>query len=84
MVPFQVPSNSFATAAFFGAAITFASPVRVTRVNHAAFVDAQGKPLSDHYPIATRFDWTASDDIRAGGVPWTSRTSATRTTCGPG
>ncbi|MET9630383.1 jacalin-like lectin [Lentzea sp. NPDC006480] len=41
------------------------------RNENAAFVDAQGKPLSDHYPIATRFDWTASDSIKlsaeAGG-----------------
>lgn len=34
------------------------------RNDNAAFVDAQGKPLSDHYPIATRFDWTADDNIR--------------------
>ncbi|GAB2807523.1 jacalin-like lectin [Lentzea nigeriaca] len=41
------------------------------RNDNRAFVDAQGKPLSDHYPIATRFDWTAADNIRlsaeAGG-----------------
>ncbi|WP_086664076.1 jacalin-like lectin [Lentzea kentuckyensis] len=41
------------------------------RNDNAAFLDAQGKPLSDHYPIATRFDWTANDNIRlsaeAGG-----------------
>lgn len=34
------------------------------RNDNAAFVDAQGKPLSDHYPIATRFDWSADDNIR--------------------
>ncbi|MEU0877183.1 jacalin-like lectin [Lentzea sp. NPDC005914] len=34
------------------------------RNENAAFVDAQGKPLSDHYPIATRFDWTADDGIK--------------------
>jgi hypothetical protein len=34
------------------------------RNDNAAFVDAQGKPLSDHYPIATRFDWSAADNIR--------------------
>jgi hypothetical protein len=34
------------------------------RNENAAFVDAQGKPLSDHYPIATRFDWSASDNVR--------------------
>ncbi|GGU28328.1 jacalin-like lectin [Lentzea flava] len=34
------------------------------RNDNRAFVDAQGKPLSDHYPIATRFDWTAADNIR--------------------
>lgn len=41
------------------------------RNDNAAFVDAQGKPLSDHYPIAARFDWTADDGIKlsaeAGG-----------------
>ncbi|MEU3644720.1 jacalin-like lectin [Lentzea sp. NPDC034063] len=41
------------------------------RNDNAAFVDAQGKPLSDHYPIAARFDWTADDGIQlsaeAGG-----------------
>lgn len=41
------------------------------RNDNTAFQDAQGKPLSDHYPIATRFDWTADDRIRlsqeAGG-----------------
>lgn len=34
------------------------------RNDNTAFLDAQGKPLSDHYPIATRFDWTADDNIR--------------------
>lgn len=41
------------------------------RNDNAAFLDSQGRPLSDHYPIATRFDWTADDDIQlsaeAGG-----------------
>ncbi|SFR05899.1 Metal-dependent hydrolase, endonuclease/exonuclease/phosphatase family [Lentzea waywayandensis] len=41
------------------------------RNDNAAFVDAQGKPLSDHYPIAARFDWTADENIKlsaeAGG-----------------
>ncbi|GGN08270.1 hypothetical protein GCM10011609_54820 [Lentzea pudingi] len=34
------------------------------RNDNAAFLDARGKPLSDHYPIATRFDWSADDGIR--------------------
>lgn len=34
------------------------------RNDNTAFLDAQGKPLSDHYPIATRFDWSADDNIR--------------------
>ncbi|MEV6237553.1 jacalin-like lectin [Lentzea sp. NPDC051838] len=34
------------------------------RNDHTAFVDAQGKPLSDHFPIAARFDWTADPGIR--------------------
>ncbi|WP_439656952.1 jacalin-like lectin [Lentzea sp. HUAS TT2] len=41
------------------------------RNDNAAFLDSQGKPLSDHYPIAARFDWTADDNIQlsaeAGG-----------------
>ncbi|MEV6710934.1 jacalin-like lectin [Lentzea sp. NPDC051208] len=41
------------------------------RNDNAAFLDAQGKPLSDHYPIAARFDWTADENIQlsaeAGG-----------------
>ncbi|SDI94550.1 Metal-dependent hydrolase, endonuclease/exonuclease/phosphatase family [Lentzea albidocapillata subsp. violacea] len=41
------------------------------RNDNAAFLDSQGRPLSDHYPIATRFDWTADDNIQlsaeAGG-----------------
>ncbi|PWK83832.1 jacalin-like lectin domain-containing protein [Lentzea atacamensis] len=34
------------------------------RNDNTKFQDAQGKPLSDHYPIATRFDWAADDGIR--------------------
>jgi endonuclease/exonuclease/phosphatase family metal-dependent hydrolase len=34
------------------------------RNDNAAFVDSAGKPLSDHYPIATKFDWTADSTIR--------------------
>ncbi|KJK48310.1 endonuclease [Lentzea aerocolonigenes] len=34
------------------------------RNENAAFLDAQGKPLSDHFPIATKFDWTADDGIK--------------------
>ncbi|WP_112261166.1 jacalin-like lectin [Lentzea terrae] len=34
------------------------------RNDNAAFVDSAGKPLSDHYPIATKFDWTADSNIR--------------------
>jgi hypothetical protein len=48
------------------------------RNDNAAFLDAQGKPLSDHYPIATRFDWSADDSIRVSaesggphGTPFT-------------
>ncbi|MCR3751876.1 jacalin-like lectin [Lentzea californiensis] len=41
------------------------------RNDNAAFLDSQGRPLSDHYPIATRFDWTADENIQlsaeAGG-----------------
>ena len=41
------------------------------RNDNAAFLDPQGKPLSDHYPIAARFDWTADENIQlsaeAGG-----------------
>lgn len=32
--------------------------------DHAGFVDAAGKPLSDHYPIAARFSWSLNPDLR--------------------
>jgi endonuclease/exonuclease/phosphatase family metal-dependent hydrolase len=34
------------------------------RNENAAFQDAEGKPLSDHYPISARFDWSLNDSIR--------------------
>lgn len=44
------------------------------RNDNAAFVDAQGKPLSDHYPIAARFDWTADDGIKLSAeAAWSAR-----------
>lgn len=32
--------------------------------DHAGFLDATDKPLSDHYPIAARFSWSLNPDIR--------------------
>ncbi|GAB2969442.1 jacalin-like lectin [Saccharothrix stipae] len=34
------------------------------RNDHAAFLDADGKPLSDHYPHAVGFDWRLADHLR--------------------
>ena len=34
------------------------------RNDNAAFLDAEGKPLSDHYPISARLDWSLNDGIR--------------------
>jgi endonuclease/exonuclease/phosphatase family metal-dependent hydrolase len=34
------------------------------RNDHAAFRDDDGENLSDHYPIAARFDWSLSPDFR--------------------
>lgn len=46
--------------------------------DHAAFVDAAGKPLSDHYPISARFSWSLNPELRLTdqwggphGVPFT-------------
>ncbi|KAI8917770.1 endonuclease/exonuclease/phosphatase [Powellomyces hirtus] len=57
---------------------------------NAAFLDEQGKPLSDHYPLSADFKYTLSDSVRMsdtlGGphgnyfsmLPSTSKTSAVR------
>ncbi|MFI0779547.1 jacalin-like lectin [Streptomyces sp. NPDC021212] len=39
-----------------------------TRYNNenTAFLDAEGKPLSDHYPHTVDFSWKAADTLRAG------------------
>ncbi|MFD4669067.1 jacalin-like lectin [Lentzea sp. NPDC058450] len=53
------------------------------RNDNAVFLDAAGRPLSDHYPIAARFDWTADGDIRLSaelggphGTPFTDLAAA--------
>ncbi|GLY47022.1 jacalin-like lectin [Lentzea sp. NBRC 102530] len=57
------------------------------RNDNAAFLDAAGKPLSDHHPIATRFDWTADEDLRlsaeAGGPHGTPFTDVAAVDRGP-
>ena len=55
------------------------------RNDNTRFLDAQGQPLSDHYPIATRLDWTTNAGIRMSdqfggphGTPFTDVTAIGR------
>lgn len=42
--------------------------LKATRYNNenTSFLDADGKPLSDHYPHTVDFSWKVSDTLRAG------------------